>query len=141
VDATVEDANEEPSLARADDMLPAALAGEENDASTGDATTTQRVAPPAGMEQRPRSEPADTPAQGEISTSSGASQLSVIRLPGGGLRIEAPEALAEPLAALLESLARSMRQAVPPPAQNAATNGAADATREHGEPTPAEASS
>jgi hypothetical protein len=102
VDATVEDANEEP--------LPSLA----------------------------RSEVADMPAQGESSGSSGANQLSVTRLPGGGLRIEAPEALAEPLAALLESLARSLRQAVPPPAHNAATNGAADAASEHDEPTHAD---
>jgi hypothetical protein len=134
VNATVEDANEEPlpSLARSDDMLPA-LAGEENDARDQDASTAQRVAPPSPRQQRPRSEVVDAPAQGEISGSSGASQLSVTRLADGGLRIEAPEALAEPLAALLESLARSLRQAVPPPAYNAATNGGADAASEHAE--------
>jgi superfamily II DNA/RNA helicase len=143
VDATVEDANEEPlpSLASTDGVVPAALIGEENDARDQDASTTQRAASPAAMEQRPRSQVADAPAQGQSSGSRGANQLSVIRLPDGGLRIDAPAALAEPLAALLESLARSLRQAAPPPAQDAATNGAADATPEHGQPTPAEASS
>jgi hypothetical protein len=37
------------------------------------------------------------------------SQLSVLRLPDGGLRIDAPKEAATPLAELLEALARSLR--------------------------------
>jgi hypothetical protein len=49
----------------------------------------------------------------------------VTRLPDGGLRIEAPPALAEPLAGLLESLARSLREAAQLQGPIAARNGSA----------------
>jgi hypothetical protein len=68
------------------------------------------------------------PAAVDLAPSASASltsQLAVTRLADGGLRVEVPPALAEPLAGLLESLARSLREAAQPPLASAAANGAA----------------
>ena len=48
-------------------------------------------------------------------TASLLSKLTVLRLPDGGLRIEAPQEAAVPLAELLEGLARSLRAGAIPP--------------------------
>jgi superfamily II DNA or RNA helicase len=59
--------------------------------------------------------PADVAPEPDASTDAGSAGaplgLSIVALPAGGLRIDAPPALAAPLAELLESLARSLRLA------------------------------
>jgi hypothetical protein len=133
VGAALEDANEDPlpSSAPAEDIAPAALGGEESTAPDPAASGARVVAPPPAMERQP-AELAAAPARSESAEPSGAPPFSITRLPDGGLRIEATPALAEPLARLLEALARTLREAVPLPSQSAAPNGAADAPVECG---------
>jgi hypothetical protein len=122
----LEDADEDPLLSseRAEDVVPAALGGEQNTAPGPSASEAHVVAPPPAMERLP-AEHADAPARGESPGPSVGPPFSITRLPDGGLRIEATPALAEPLAGLLEALARTLREAVLP--RSDATNGASAA--------------
>jgi superfamily II DNA or RNA helicase len=64
------------------------------------ATVEPESAPSVGQESASSAEPVTTPTR-----------LSITPLPSGGVQIEAPPALAAPLAELLETLARSLRAA------------------------------
>jgi hypothetical protein len=114
----LEDENDEPSLEGPADQSPAASSAE---SAAFDAVRALEEEPlaPAALELRAPVVAADAPAPAQTANPNYASQLSVTRLPDGGLRIEAPPALAEPLAALLESLARSLREAALAPAEGA----------------------
>jgi SNF2 family DNA or RNA helicase len=79
-------------------LVPTGEASEEAGEEASDVATVEPVMEPA-------SPTAPVPPSGG---------LSVSRMPDGGLRIEAPPALAAPLAELLESLAKSLRAAAPP---------------------------
>jgi hypothetical protein len=77
--------------------------------------------PPAALNDEiteaatPSPEPADTAVAAPQQAG-----LQVVRLPDGGLRIDAPPELAAPLASLLESLAQALRAATPGDAREAA---------------------
>ncbi len=75
------------------------------EAADADAEAEPAIAPPALADSEPV-------LVEEAPVSTGVAGLSVTRLPSGDVRIEAPPALAAPLAELLESLARSLRASV-----------------------------
>ena len=92
------------------------------------------VPPPASLEE---AEPEavvvvaaeDQPVAEEPAPTGSPTGLSITQLAGGGLRIDAPPALAAPLAELLETLARSLRAASPPTALDHRPTGTAPAAR------------
>ena len=74
------------------------------------------IAPPPEVADGEAEPAIDLPVAAADGVPAAPTALVVTQLPSGGVRIEAPPALAAPLAELLESLARSLRASVSPPA-------------------------